>query len=92
MIRVADPRTILDYNEIENLRSLAQIKDIKTQDYFSKGGTDASMVQIAKSGFITSALCLPGRNLHSHNSIIDYRDYIACRDLTVEYILSKVEG
>lgn len=89
LIRVKDPRMILDYDEIGVLQELSEINNIKAQEFFSNGGTDAAQIQIQNTGYVVSALCVPGRNLHSNNSIIDYRDYEATRDLAVKYIKSK---
>ncbi len=86
LIRLKDPRMILDVSGVNVLRSLSEKHGIKVQEFFSTGGCDAAQIQIQNKGYVTNALCVPGRNLHTNNSIIDYKDYQATVNLTVEYI------
>ncbi len=90
LIRVKDPRMILDYNEVGLLQELSEKHNIKAQNFFSTGGTDAAQIQIQNQGYITCALCVPGRNLHTNNSIIDIKDYEATRELAIKYIEAKL--
>ncbi len=90
LIRVEDPRTILDVSEVRHLRELGTKYEIKHQDFFSKGGTDASSIQISGSGVVTCALCVPGRNLHTQNSIVSIDDYQATVELAKKYIESRI--
>ncbi len=86
LIRVKDPRMVLDYDGVGRLQRLSEENDIKAQEFFSSGGTDAAQIQIQNKGYITNALCVPGRNLHTNNSIIDYKDYRATIELSKKYI------
>lgn len=86
LLRVADPRSLLDYELLNTYRTLAQDNNIANQEYFSKGGTDAAMMQIVKTGYPTFALCVPARNVHSNNSIIDLNDYKALISLIKVYL------
>ncbi len=90
LIRVQDPKTILTVSEVNHLRKLGVENEIIHQDFFSAGGTDANMVQITKSGIKTCALCVPGRNLHTQNSIISLDDYESTIKLAQKYIESRV--
>lgn len=90
LIRVKDPRMILDYNEVGLLQDLSEKYKIKAQNFFSTGGTDAAQIQVQNAGYITCALCVPGRNLHTNNSIIDIKDYYATRDLAIKYVEEKL--
>ncbi len=90
LIRVKDPRMILDYDEVGVLQELSEKYNIKAQNFFSTGGTDAAAIQIQKNGFVVAALCVPGRNLHTNNSIVDMNDYHATRDLAIKYIEEKL--
>ncbi len=92
LIRVQDPRTVLTVSEVRKLRELGDAHEIKHQDFFSKGGTDASAIQISGSGVKTCALCVPGRNLHTHNSVISLDDYQATVDLAAKYIESRLSN
>ncbi len=90
LIRVKDPRMILDYTEVGVLQDLSEKYEIKAQNFFSTGGTDAAQIQVQNAGYITCALCVPGRNLHTNNSIIDMKDYYATRDLAIKYVETKL--
>ncbi|WOO87815.1 M20/M25/M40 family metallo-hydrolase [Mollicutes bacterium LVI A0039] len=90
LIRVQDPRTILTVSEVHHLRKLANENAIATQDFFSSGGTDANVIQITGSGVKTCALCVPGRNLHTQNSVVSLNDYDATIALAQKYIESRL--
>lgn len=90
LIRVQDPRTILTVSEVRHLRSLATEFEIPSQSFFSAGGTDANIIQITGSGVKTCALCVPGRNLHTQNSVISLDDYDATIKLAQKYIESRL--
>ncbi|MFV0246799.1 MAG: M42 family metallopeptidase [Mycoplasmatales bacterium] len=91
LIRVKDPRCILDPKEVRELRKLAKASKIKYQEFFSAGGTDAAQVQITNDGYTTCALCVPGRSIHTNNTIIDFKDYEATLKLATKYIDSKIK-
>ncbi len=86
LIRVKDPRCILDYEQVNVLRKLATDNKIKYEDFFSKGGTDAAQVQITNKGVVTTALCVPARNLHSNNTVFKLDDFNATNELALKYI------
>lgn len=92
LIRVQDPRTVLTVSEVRHLRKLAKDNNIENQDFFSSGGTDANVIQITGSGVKTCALCVPGRNLHTQNSVISLDDYDATIKLAQKYIESRIEN
>ena len=55
---------------------IAKEKNIKVQvDYLKRGSTDASQMVLNGSGALGMSLCLPARYIHSHTSIISYKDY-----------------
>ncbi len=90
LIRVQDPRTVLTVSEVRHLRKLARENNIANQDFFSAGGTDANVIQITGSGVKTCALCVPGRNLHTQNSVISLDDYDSTLKLAKKYIESRL--
>lgn len=92
LLRVADPRMLFDYQELHKIRQIAADNKISYQEYFSKGGTDAAMIQVQDSGYKVAAICIGGRNLHTNNSIISYNDYVACRDLSYHYVIDLLRG
>ncbi len=92
LIRVKDPRMVFNYDEVNVLRNLAKENNIKYQSFFSTGGTDAINLELAGDGNVVAALCVAGRNLHSHNTIIDINDYDATLKLASLYITNKLRG
>lgn len=91
LIRIKDPSCMLDYEEIGVLRNLAEKFAIKSQSFFSKGGTDAAKIQIVDKGIKTVALCVPARNLHSNNTVFSKDDYEATVKLAIKYIENKLD-
>lgn len=92
LIRVQDPRTVLTVSEVNYLRKLGKETGIPHQNFFSKGGTDASVIQITGSGVKTCALCVPGRNLHTQNSVISIDDYKSTVELATKYIEGRLNN
>ncbi len=92
LIRVKDPRMILTPSEVSALTDLAKGKDIQTQHYFSKGGTDAAQLELQKAGHKVAAICLPTRNAHTQHLVISMHDYKAALNLSIEYLKSCLKG
>ncbi len=44
-------------------------------DYLKRGSTDAGSLTLLGKGALGMSLCLPSRYIHSHASIISYKDY-----------------
>ncbi len=74
MLRHKDARTIYSRNVIEYLRKLMKDNDIKYQDYFSLGGTNAGNIHLSKEGIKTIPIGLVARNLHTASTVFDLRD------------------
>ncbi len=74
MLRHKDARTIYSRNVIEYLRKLLKSNDIKYQDYFSLGGTNAGNIHLSKEGIKTIPIGLVARNLHTASTVFDIRD------------------
>ncbi len=75
MLRHKDAATIYKRSTIEYLRTLMKKNDIKYQDYFSMGGTNAGQIHLAKEGVKTIPVGLVARNLHTSSTVFDIRDY-----------------
>jgi len=90
LIRVKDPRMIFNYDEVNLLREIAKDNSIKYQSFFSTGATDSVAIEISGIGNVVAALCVPGRNLHTHNVIIDKDDYDATLELASKYVINKL--
>ncbi len=74
MLRHKDARTIYSRSVIEYLRKLMKDNDIKYQDYFSLGGTNAGNIHLSKDGIKTIPVGLVARNLHTASTVFDMRD------------------
>lgn len=66
--------------------NLADKNDIKYQDYQSPGGTDAAMVHTQNDGILSTVIGIAARNIHTHSSIIDIRDYEYAKSIVLEII------
>ncbi len=75
LVRIHDRTMILNQNvknfAIENAKSV----NADYQYYTSPGGTDAGAVHISNEGVLSIVLGIPARNIHTHSSIMDLRDY-----------------
>jgi len=59
-------------------------------DYLKRGRTDASEMSMTKSGALGMSLCLPARYIHSHTSIISYKDYESASKL-IYYMIKEMD-
>ncbi len=75
MLRHKDARTIYSRDIIEYMKKLMKDNDIKYQDYFSLGGTNAGNIHLAKEGVKTFPVGLVARNLHTSSSVFDIKDF-----------------
>ncbi len=91
MLRHKDARTIYSRNIIEYLRKILKDNDIKYQDYFSLGGTNAGNIHLSKEGIKTIPLGLVARNLHTASTVFDVRDLQSTLDL-IEAILNDLSS
>lgn len=88
-IRLQDPTAMMNPALVELAQNLARKNDIAHQMAVrDSGGTDARAFQLSNLGVPTIVLGVPARYIHSHNSIIDIRDFMAMLDLTVALVRS----
>lgn len=87
-ISILDGSAIGHKGLIRYLADLAKEKNIKiTYDSLLGGGTDSGEIHKSFEGVVNLTLSIPCRYFHSHNSIINLKDYQACIDLITEFIL-----
>lgn len=55
-------------------------------DYLTCGATDAGAMHLAHHGSPAISLCIPSRYIHSHTSMISYKDFKNCVKLIVEVV------
>lgn len=67
--------------------TVAKEQEIPIQfDYLVRGATDAGAMHLSHHGSPAISLCIPSRYIHSHTSMISYKDYQNCVKLLVEVI------
>lgn len=86
LVRLVDRTMVLRANLREKIVSLAEENDIKYQYFTSPGGTDAGNIHQAQFGIPTAVIGICGRYIHTHNSIIDIRDYLAAKEISKQII------
>ncbi len=83
-IRIMDPTAIMNRPLVDFLIATARELDIPCQVAVRKsGGTDARSLQISRYGVPCVVLGTPARYIHSHNSIMNINDYLACVQLVM---------
>lgn len=90
LIRLVDRTMVLRANLREKIREIAEENNIKYQYFTSPGGTDAGNIHQQNIGVPTAVIGICGRYIHTHNSIIDLRDYAAAKNI-ITNILKKVD-
>jgi len=86
-IRMQDPTAIMNPALVDLCETVAQEEKIPYQLALrSSGGTDARAFHLSGRGVPTIVLGVPSRYIHSHNSMIDIRDYLAMVELSVAII------
>lgn len=84
-IKVKDAFLMVNYDVVKYLTKLSQENNIKYQLEVSEvGGTDATNVQVVRSGIKSGSITIPTRNIHSVNEIIAKEDIANCIKLVIE--------
>lgn len=86
-IRMQDPTAIMNPALVDICVEAAKEAGIKHQLALrSTGGTDGGSFHLSGRGIPTIVLGVPSRYIHSHNSMIDIRDYLTMVELSVALI------
>jgi endoglucanase len=86
-IRFYDPTAISNRALVRFVKKTAEDAGIAVQFAVRRsGGTDAKSVHVHRSGVPTVVIGVPARYIHSHVSLIHWRDYLAARDLVLELV------
>ncbi len=86
-IRFYDPTAISNRRLVKWVRGVAQEIDLDLQLAVRRsGGTDASGYQRMGVGTPTVVIGVPARYIHTHVSMIDWRDYSAACRLVIELV------
>lgn len=88
-IKVKDGRMVTNIKFAQWMQELADANDLCYQvEVLHKGGTDAGVIQLARSGVVTGALSIPYRCVHEPSQIVDLKDVEDCIAL-LEAILQR---
>ena len=72
---------------VKTMESICKEKNISyTYDSLVAGGTDSGEINKSYDGVVNMTLSLPCRYFHSHNSVVNLKDYEACVELLVEFV------
>lgn len=74
LIRIMDATSIVNPKIIDWQRKIAKTKKIKTQEFFSKGGTNAGIIHLLNEGVLTAQTGIVAKNLHSQSTLFSLSD------------------
>lgn len=86
LVRLFDRTMVLRANLREEIIKIADNKKIPYQYFTSPGGTDAGNIHQARLGIPTAVIGICGRYIHTHNTIIDMRDYEAAKNIILNIL------
>lgn len=91
-VKVRDSRMVADPGVVRLLAETAERCSIPYQmEVLERGSTDASAIQLARSGVRTGALSIPCRYVHSPCEVSDWDDVGCCLDLLGNLLSSPLE-
>jgi len=86
-VRLQDPTAIMNPALVDLVVKVAEENNIPYQlTVRSSGGTDARAFNLSGTGVPSIVLATPSRYIHSHNSMIDVRDYMAMVELAIALV------
>ena len=86
-VRFSDPTAISNRRFLRFVEEVARDRKIPLQRAVRKsGGTDARTIHVHGRGVPTVVLGVPARYIHTHVGLIQWRDYLAARELAVELL------
>ena len=89
-ITALDARTITPQPLFEDLAALCIANRIPWQVRIApRGGTDAGVVHVSKTGMVSCSLAVPTRNIHSNVEVISKRDVHAMFELVCKYLAGE---
>jgi len=86
-IRFLDPTAISNRRLVRLVEEVAQANGIPVQLAVRRsGGTDAKAIQPRSGGVPTVVIGVPARYIHTHVSLIHWRDYLAAAELVLAVV------
>lgn len=96
LLRIFDPGMIMLRRMREYIVETADVKEIPYQTFVSKGGTDAGAAHLANDGVPSAVIGVPGRYIHTHQTMFSVKDYEAAKAMVIALLTSldreKVDG
>lgn len=86
MIRIQDPGLITLPKLRDYLLTTAEDNNIPYQYFVSKGGTDAGAAHTANEGIPSTVIGVPGRYIHTHQTMFSISDFDAAQELLVKVL------
>lgn len=86
LVRYFDPGCIMPLKLKEYITELAENNNIKYQLFRSRGGTDAGAAQYAGIGTLATTIGVPGRYIHSPQSMVDLDDLEQVKNIIIKII------
>ncbi|MEC5314128.1 glutamyl aminopeptidase [Enterococcus casseliflavus] len=86
LMRIYDPGMIMLPRMKEFLLDTAESNNIPYQYFVSKGGTDAGAAHMANEGIPSSVIGVPGRYIHTHQTLFSIADFEAAREMVIQVL------
>ncbi|MGO2082183.1 glutamyl aminopeptidase [Vagococcus sp.] len=88
LLRIFDPGMIMLPRMREYIVQTAEDHDIPYQTFISQGGTDAGAAHLANNGVPSAVIGVPGRYIHTHQTMFSIKDYEAAREMILKLVTS----
>ncbi len=87
LLRIFDPGMIMLVRMREFIIKTAEENNIPYQSFVSKGGTDAGAAHMANDGVPSAVIGVPGRYIHTHQTMFSIKDYEAAKEMVLKLLL-----
>lgn len=87
LLRIFDPGMIMLGRMREFIIETAEENNIPYQSFVSKGGTDAGAAHMANDGVPSAVIGVPGRYIHTHQTMFSIKDYEAAKEMVLKLLL-----
>ncbi|MGX7013004.1 glutamyl aminopeptidase [Vagococcus silagei] len=88
LLRFFDPGMIMLPRMRDYILETAEDHRIPYQYFVSKGGTDAGAAHLANDGVPSAVIGVPGRYIHTHQTMFSIKDYEAAREMVLQLLKS----
>ncbi|MGY3765582.1 glutamyl aminopeptidase [Vagococcus vulneris] len=88
LLRIYDPGMIMLRRMREFILETAEDNNIPYQYFVSKGGTDAGAAHLANDGIPSAVIGVPGRYIHTHQTMFSVKDYEAAKAMVLKLLTS----